>query len=86
MWNFGLNLFFKKIYETSLLVFLSFHICFCNNDIVSNGGGDGHSSSNMRWKRNNLFQEFVDLPHSLQVIFLYCVGLVDWEPSTCACV
>jgi hypothetical protein len=50
---------------------------FFSNDVLSDGGGDGHSSSSTRWRRNNLFQEFVDLPHSLQVLFLYCVGFVD---------
>jgi hypothetical protein len=81
--EFQVELVFFLIYETSLLVFLSFRIFFCNNDIVSNGRGDGHSSNSMRWRKNNLFQEFVDLRHSLQVMFLYCVRLVDFIIINC---
>jgi hypothetical protein len=64
-WFFCCFVFFL-IYETSILVFLLFCFFFFGiKDKINDGGGDGHSSSSTRWRRNNLFHEFVNLPHSL---------------------
>jgi hypothetical protein len=34
-------------------------------------------------RTNNLFQEFVDLPHSLQMLFSYYIGFVDFIVIDC---